>query len=105
MKIVIGSLFVCLTCPVYADHFGQRNIIELCKQDASFDSTCYTYLAAYRDLMGFFVFATDEERARLLRCLTNPDLTTELIARRLTVAEESKRPGQVADLLISEFCN
>ena len=102
---VTALIFMCLTAPVFADNFNQKNIIELCKRDASFDSTCYTYLAAYRDLLGFFAFSTNEERERLFRCLANPELTTERIAQRLTLAEETKRSGQVADLLLNEFCN
>ena len=84
-----------------ADHFNQRNIIELCQSDTSFSSTCYTYLAAYRDLLGFLSFATDEDRARVL-CLGQ--VPTDVMAQRLATASETDRPGQVADLLINEFC-
>ena len=104
-KLFLISVVSVVSSPVYADHFNQRSIIELCNEDSSFGSNCYTYVAAYRDLMGFLVFSTDEERARLLGCLTNMDLTTESITRRLAQSEETNRPGQVADLLLKEFCN
>jgi hypothetical protein len=102
-RVIILSLYL-LPSVGRADHFSQRNLIDLCKEDTSFDSTCYTYLAAYRDLVGFLVHSTEEERIRLL-CLSNPNLTTDRIARRLTVADETRRPGQVAYLLMEEFCN
>ena len=102
-RVIILS-FCLLPSVGSADHFNKRNLIDLCKEDTSFYSTCYTYLAAYRDLIGFLIFSSEEERTRLL-CLSSPNLTTERIARRLTVAEETERPGQVADLLIEEFCN
>lgn len=84
-----------------ADHFNQRNIIDLCRSDTSFDSTCFTYLAAYRDLIGFLIFSSDEDRARLLCLIQVPTVD---IAQRVATASETDRSGQVADLLIDEFC-
>lgn len=103
-KIVLAVVMCCISAPVFADHFNQRNIITLCNEDTSFDSTCYTYLAAYRDLIGFLMFSTEEERAKLL-CLVNPSITTERIARQIAVADETEQSGQIADLLIEEICN
>lgn len=88
--------------PSFADQFNQKNIVDLCAEDASFESRCFTYIAAYKDLLGYLVWSTDEERARLL-CLLN--VSTDRIVRRLPVATETDRPGQVADLLVREFCN
>lgn len=102
LKTLLLSLtFSSIVGNASADHFNQRNMIELCKEDASFDSACYTYIAAYRDLIGFMLFSSDEDRAKVL-CLSN--VSTDKIVRRLTVASETERPGQVADLLIDEFC-
>lgn len=47
-----------------AEYFNQRNIVDKCARDSSFGSECYTYLAAYRDLMAFMIRATDTERVK-----------------------------------------
>ena len=51
--LIIFYIFIGITS-AFADHFNQRNIIEECAQDTSFDSRCYTYIAAYRDFVSFF---------------------------------------------------
>ena len=86
---------------VSADHFNKRNIAKLCAADNEFSSTCYTYIAAYKDFLAFFVTATEEERARSL-CLL--DLETHQIADRLA-SEQSGGSPQIARLIMDEFCN
>ena len=84
-----------------ADHFNQRNIIEECAKDSTFDSRCYTYIAAYKDLLGYFVFSDDSKRARLL-CLL--DVPTELMTKNIPTAIPTSDP-RVADLLVKRFCD
>jgi hypothetical protein len=97
--LAVATSFVCSSAS--ADHFNQRNIIDLCRSDTSLDSTCFTYLAAYRDLIGFLIFSSDEDRERVL-CLSQ--VPTADIAQGVATASETDRSGQVADLLIAEFC-
>lgn len=85
-----------------ADHFNQGNIIAECSKDSSFDSRCYTYLAAYKDFLAFFIRATDAERVRSLCML---ELETERVARRLAQAEPLPSGYMVSDLILDEFCN
>lgn len=99
---MLATATLCFGGSASADHFNQRNIIELCQSDTSFNSLCYTYLAAYRDLIGFLVFSTDEERARLL-CLSSVP-TEDIVQKMATASETDVRSGQVAYLLIDEFC-
>ena len=102
MKRLLAILSVVLFAnQASADHFNMRNIAQLCAADKEFSSTCYTYIAAYKDFLAFFVRATEEERARSL-CLL--DLETHQIADRLA----SEQPGgspQIARWIIDEFCN
>ena len=98
--LVLISIFL-FANQASADHFNKRNIAQLCAADKEFSSTCYTYIAAYKDFLAFFVRATEEERARSL-CLL--DLETHQIADRLA----SEQPGgspQIARWIIDEFCN
>ena len=85
-----------------AESFNQHNIIAECSKDRSFYSPCYTYLAAYRDFLSFFVWATEAERIRAL-CILN--LETERVANRLAQAEPLPSGYKVAELIMDEFCN
>ena len=102
MKRLIVILSVILFAnQASADHFNKRNIAKLCAADNEFTSRCYTYIAAYKDFLAFFVHATEEDRANSL-CLLN--LETQRIADRLA----SEQPGgspQIARWIIDEFCN
>ena len=62
--IIITSALMLLASHASAEYFKQRNIIRECAKDTSFGSTCYTYLAAYSDFLGFFARATDAQRAK-----------------------------------------
>jgi len=85
-----------------AEYFNQRNIIRECARDNSFGSTCYTYLAAYRDFMTYMVFATESERAKSV-CIAS--LETERVAKRLAQAKALSSSYGVTDLIVDEFCN
>ena len=65
------------------------------------DSTCYTYLAAYRDLIDYIIIHGSEENLVRLLCLSR--MPTDKIAKRLTIADAKN--GTVAELLMDEFCN
>ena len=73
-----------------------------CAADSSFDSKCYTYIAAYQDFMAFFVRATEEDRMRAF-CLLS--LEADRVAKRLATAEPTKTGYQVTQLIMDEFCN
>ena len=85
-----------------AEYFNQRNIIEKCARDNSFGSTCYTYLAAYRDFLAFMARATETERAKSL-CIYG--LETQRVAKRLAQAKPLPNSYQVPALIVDEFCN
>jgi len=87
---------------VSAEYFNQRNIIEECARDNSFESTCYTYLAAYRDFLAFMARATETERAKSL-CIYG--LETQRVAKRLAQAKPLPNGYQVPALIVDEFCN
>lgn len=102
MHKLLAVLFILIfATQAGADHFNTRNIKQLCAEDNAFESRCYTYIAAYKDFLGFLVTATEDDRARL-SCLF--DLETQRIAERLA----NQQPGgswQIARWIIDEFCN
>jgi hypothetical protein len=101
-KLLIVLLLVLNWTPVSAEHFNQDNIIEECAKDSSFNSRCYTYIAAYKDFLAFYTRTSDENRKRIL-CLRK--LTTKRIVERLAVAEPTAKDYRVPVLIIDEFCN
>lgn len=100
-KFLIVPIFLVFT-PVNADHFNTRNLLNSCKQDASFDSACFTYIAAYKDLLGFIVTGSPEKKKKMF-CLSNVP-TTEIVNVLREMRHRSSDPAQIADFLISEFC-
>jgi len=101
-KLIISILLILVWTPLYAEHFNQDNIIDECAKDTSFNSTCYTYIAAYKDFLAFYTRTSDENRERIL-CLRK--LTTKRIVERLAVAEPTAKDYRVPKLIIDEFCN
>ena len=85
------------------DHFNQRNLIELCAENATFNSECYTYIAAYKDLVGYMRFLAEDEMIQLMACLTN--LNTADVVRRIPYTTVTSRSGQVGDMLLKRFCD
>ena len=102
MKLIIAALIVLSWTPVSAEHFNQDNIIDECAKDTSFNSICYTYIAAYSDFLAFYTMTSDENRKRIL-CLRK--LKTRRIIERLAVAEPTAKDYRVPKLIIDEFCN
>ena len=100
-SLIISCIFFGITS-ASADHFNQRNIIEECAQDTSFNSICYTYIAAQKDFLAFWVRATEEDRMRSL-CLYR--LTTKRLVERLAQSEPLTDSYQVPYLIFDEFCN
>ena len=101
-KLIISILLILIWTPVSAEHFNQDNIIDECGEDTSFNSTCYTYIAAYKDFLAFYTRTSDENRERIL-CLRK--LTTKRIVERLAVAKPTAKDYRVPKLIIDEFCN
>jgi len=96
-------LLLAFTVKGNADHFNPSNLIDSCKQDTSFDSVCYTYLAAYRDALGGVLFAdSDEERMKLF-CLL--DVPTKDMAEHLKKSEYPYKYQPVPDYLVKRFCD
>ena len=85
-----------------ADHFNTRNLLSSCNQDTSFDSVCFTYIAAYKDLLGFIVTGSPEKKKKMF-CLSNVP-TTEIVNVLREMQHRSSDRAQIADFLISEFC-
>lgn len=86
-----------------ADHYSPNNLIEECKQDSSFESNCFTYLAAYRDLLWAFVVAEDDDKRAKLMCLL--DIPTKDIAMHLKSSPTPYAHQIVPDFLVNRFCN
>ena len=100
--VLVGFWMLFATTNASAEYFNQRNIIEKCARDNSPGSTCYTYLAAYRDFLAFLARSTETERAKSL-CIY--DLETQRVAKRLAQAKPLPNGYQVPALIVDEFCN
>ena len=86
-----------------SDHFNTRNLLDVCKEDASFNGNCFTYIAAYKDLLGFFVLSSPEERSAALCLLDVP--TKEISVALQSFQLRPNDHSRIADFLIAEFCN
>ena len=101
-KLIITVLLVLIWTPVSADHFNSNNIIEECAEDSSFNSKCYTYIAAYGDILVHYLRASEEDKIKLL-CLLSLD--TRKIVKRLSTIDEPVSDQRGPMLIIDEFCN
>jgi hypothetical protein len=101
-KLIIAALLVLSWTSVSADHFNSDNIIEECAEDTSFNSKCYTYIAAYGDILIHYLRASEDDKTRLL-CLLSLD--TRKIVKRLSTIDEPVSDQRVPMLIIDEFCN
>lgn len=100
---VIFCLLFCVSGTVgYADHFNTRNLLAECQKDTSFSSSCTTYVAAYKDLIGFLIFSTDEQRGKIL-CLSQIP-TNDIVNALGHMTLRSTDPHRIGDFLIKEFC-
>lgn len=107
MKGCIKLLIVCwamnASVSAQAGHYNPHNLIDECKQDDSFESKCFTYLAAYRDLLWAFVVAEDDAKRAKLLCLL--DVPTKDIARHLKSLPNPYSHQDLPDFLVNRFCN
>lgn len=103
IRLVISLFLIGFAIPSSADHWNTRNLLNTCRDDNAFTSPCYTYLGAYKDILGYMVFSSDDERAALL-CLL--DVPTVDIAQALSnMSLRSTDPQRIGDFLIKEFCS
>ena len=104
MRNLFISFLVMLIVPLTsnADHFNQNNIIAECSTDRSFSSSCYTYVAAYKDFLSWFIRASEEEQVRSL-CILR--VNTDRITERLASSSKTEGSYQVTDLILAELCN
>lgn len=103
MRVAIIATIYCFATYGFADHWNTRNLLNACDDDSAFASPCYTYLGAYKDLLGYMIFSSDEERAAL-SCLL--DVPTADIAQALSdMSLRSTDPQRIGDFLIKEFCS
>lgn len=87
----------------FADHWNTRNLLDACDDDNAFASPCYTYLGAYKDILGYMIFSSSEDRAALF-CLR--DVPTADMALALSdMSLRSTDPKRIGDFLIKEFCS
>lgn len=100
-KFVAALMFLCAS-QSYADHFNTNNLLNECSRDTSFESSCYTYVAAYSDLLGFFIFSAAEERNKIF-CLSRVP-TPEIVKALGKMTIRSTDPHRIGDFLIKEFC-
>ena len=103
VRVAIILTICCFATYGFADHWNTRNLLNACDDDNAFASSCYTYLGAYKDLLGYMIFSSDEERAALLCIL---DVPTADIAQTLSeMTLRSTDPQRIGDFLIKEFCS
>lgn len=103
IRIAIVVILSAFATHSYADHWNTRNLLNTCRDDNVFASPCYTYLGAYKDILGYMILSSDEERAALL-CLL--DVPTADMARALSdMSLRSTDPQRIGDFLIKEFCS
>lgn len=86
----------------YADRFNTRNLLAECQKDTFFSSSCTTYVAAYKDLIGFLIFSTDEQRGEIL-CLSQIP-TNDIVNVLGNMTLRINDPHRIGDFLIKEFC-
>lgn len=104
VKAVLLAVFITsFSSAALSDHFNTRNLLGVCKEDASFNGNCFTYIAAYKDLLGFFVLSSPEERVAALCLLDVP--TKEISVALQSFQLRPNDHSRIADFLIAEFCN
>lgn len=103
MKLpLILTLFYLCGPPSYADHFNTGNLLDECRKDTSFSGACSTYVGAYKDLIGFLIFSTEERRDEIF-CLRS--VGRKVIVDALSeMTLRSTDPHRISDFLIKEFC-
>jgi len=87
----------------FADHWNTRNLLNACDDDNAFASPCYTYIGAYKDLLGYMIFSSDEERVALTCLLDVP--TADITQALSDMSLRSTDPQRIGDFLIKEFCS
>ena len=62
----------------FADHWNTRNLLDACDDDNAFASPCYTYLGAFKDILGYmyichgFYRAEDVKTAKTVTVFATP---------------------------------
>jgi len=103
IRLAILIVLSCVATHSFADHWNTRNLLDACDDDNGFASPCYTYLGAYKDILGYMIFSSNEDRATLL-CLW--DVPTADMALALSdMSLRSTDPQRIGDFLIKEFCS
>ena len=102
IRVILCLLFCVSGTLGYADHFNTRNLLAECRKDKSFSSSCTTYVAAYQDLIGFLIFSSSEQRAKIL-CLSQTP-TNDIVNALGSMTLRSTDPQRIGDFLIKEFC-
>ena len=101
--VLFAVVITSFSSAAVSDHFNTRNLLDICKEDASFNGNCFTYIAAYKDLLGFFGSSSPEERIALFCLLDVP--TNEISAALQSFQLRPNDHSRIADFLIAEFCN
>ena len=102
LAVLFSVAFTSTSSAALSDHFNTRNLLDVCKEDASFNGNCFTYIAAYKDLLGFFVLSSPEERIAALCLLDVP--TKEISVALQSFQLRPNDHSRIADFLIAEFC-